>query len=264
MRYAHRYAAAADREAAAFLGATFAFGAVKAILGSLDDLFERLGPSPAATIDGLATRGAARALVRGFRHRWLGADETARILRAVRALRAESGSLEAAFAAGDDPSAPDVTPGLAAFAERALARVDGPPGRALKFAFPRPRGGSACKRMNLFLRWCARPADGVDLGLWSAVDPARLVVPVDVHVAFHARVLGFTRRRTADWRAAQEITAALRACDPRDPTRYDFALCHLGIHGACRGRRDPEICPRCPLDAACLLPQPRARRPRTR
>ena len=72
VRYAHRFAAAADREAAAFLGATFAFGGVKAILGSLDLLFARLGPAPAAAIDALTTPAAARTLVRGFRHRWLG------------------------------------------------------------------------------------------------------------------------------------------------------------------------------------------------
>ncbi|HYC76557.1 MAG TPA: TIGR02757 family protein [Planctomycetota bacterium] len=264
VRFAHRYADPADREAAALLAATFAFGGVKAILGSLERLFERLGPRPAATLDGLAGARAARALTRGFRHRWLGEIETAAILRAVRALRASHGSLEAAFAAGDDPRASDVEPGLAAFSERlrAAAGAAPAPGRALKFAFPTPGGGSACKRLNLFLRWCARPADGVDLGLWTRVDRARLVVPLDVHLAFHARVLGFTRRPAADWRAALETTAALRRFDAVDPVRFDFALCHLGIHGDCRGRRDDKVCPACPLDAVCRLPRARPRRPR--
>jgi uncharacterized protein (TIGR02757 family) len=180
-------------------------------------------------------------------------------LRVVRALRVEFGSLEGAFAAGDDAAAPHVGPGLAAFSAAALARADAAPDRALKFAFAAPGGGSACKRQNLFLRWVVRPADGLDLGLWTKVDRARLVVPLDVHLAFHARVLGFTRRKTADWRAALETTAALRAFDPADPTRFDFALCHLGIHGDCRGRRDEAVCPRCPLDAVCRLPRPRKR-----
>jgi uncharacterized protein (TIGR02757 family) len=261
VRFAHRCERPADREAAAFLGATFAFGAVGAVLGSLETLFSRLGPAPAATIDDMRSVAAARRIVRGFRHRWLGAAETAAILVALRRLRAEHGSLEAAFAAGDDPAALDVGPGLAAFSARLLAACDGAPGRALKFAFAAPGGGSACKRQNLFLRWCVRPADGVDLGLWRAVSPARLVVPLDVHLAFHARVLGFTRRRAADWRAALETTAALRRFDPQDPVRFDFALCHVGIHGDCRRRRDPEICPACPLDAHCRLPRPR-RKPR--
>jgi uncharacterized protein (TIGR02757 family) len=264
VRYAHRFVRDADREVAAFLGATFAFGAVKAILGSLEALFARLGPFPAATIDGLRTPASALKLASGFRHRWLGERETADVLRIVRALRAEHGSLEGAFAAGDDRAAPDVAPGLAAFSRRALAASDRRPDRPLKFAFPEPRGGSACKRANLFLRWCVRPADGVDLGLWSAPVPARLVVPIDVHLAFHARVLGFTRRKSADWRMAEEVTAALRTLDARDPTRFDFALCHLGIHGDCRGRRDAAVCPHCPLDAVCRLPRPRTRPATTR
>jgi uncharacterized protein (TIGR02757 family) len=128
----------------------------------------------------------------------------------------------------------------------------------MKFLFPSPERGGACKRLNLFLRWVARPADGIDLGLWSSVSPARLLVPLDVHVAFHARVLGLSRRRQADWRMVEEVTAALRAIDPADPVRYDFSLCHLGIHGDCRKARDPMICPRCPIDSLCRLPRRKA------
>lgn len=260
VRFAHRYADPADREVVAFLSACFAFGGVKSILGSLEHLFQRLGARPAAVIDGLATSAAAAALVRDFRHRWLGAAETATILRVIRSLRREHGSLEGAFSAGDDPAAPDVRDGLAHFSALAIAAAGKSPGRAIKFAFAAPGGGSACKRQNLFLRWCVRPADGLDLGLWRGVDRSRLIVPIDVHLAFHARVLGFTRRKTADWRTALETTAALRRFDPADPVRFDFALCHVGIHGDCRGRRDPAICPACPLDAVCRLPRPRTLR----
>ena len=90
--------------------------------------------------------------------------------------------------------------------------------------------------------------------------PSRLLIPLDTHVAFHARVLGFSRRKTADWRMVEEVTAALRRIDPEDPVRYDFSLCHLGMHGDCRKRRDPEICPRCPIDAICRLPRRRLAR----
>ncbi len=242
------------------MSACFAFGGVKTILASLENLFLRLGPRPASVIDDLATAAAATRCVRDFRHRWLGPAETATILRVVRSLRREFGSLEGAFSAGDDPSALDVRDGLAAFSAQALKMAGRSPGRAIKFAFAAPGGGSACKRQNLFLRWCVRPADGLDLGLWSAIDRSRLIVPIDVHLAFHARVLGFTRRTTADWRTALETTAALRRFDPADPVRFDFALCHAGIHGDCRRRRDPVICPECPLDGVCRLPRPRSLR----
>jgi uncharacterized protein (TIGR02757 family) len=181
------------------------------------------------------------------------------VLSVGRLLR-EDGSLEAAFRAGDDAESPTVEPGLRGFSERALRATGRPGDPAMKFLFPSPARGGACKRMNLFLRWVVRPADGIDLGLWRAVPPARLLVPLDVHVAFHARVLGFSSRRHADWRMVGDVTDALRRLDPSDPVRYDFALCHLGIHGDCRRRRDPMICPACPIDALCRLPRRRGGR----
>jgi uncharacterized protein (TIGR02757 family) len=261
VRFPRRYAAAEDREVAALLSATCAFGNVKAILATLEALFARLGPSPAAAIDALTTRRAAEKATAGLRHRWFGPKEFATCLRVARAARAAHGTLEAAFRAGDEPSAPDVGPGLASFAAFAEKAGDAAPTRATRFMFPSPLSGAACKRMNLFLRWCARPDDGIDLGLWTTPTKARLVVPLDVHVAFHARVLGFTKRTTADWRAALETTAALRRLDASDPVRFDFALCHLGIHGACEKRRVASICVACPLDAVCRLPR---RTPKTR
>lgn len=93
--------------------------------------------------------------------------------------------------------------------------------------FPSPADGSACKRPCLFLRWVARKDDGIDLGLWRSLPPAKLVAPVDVHVARVARRLGALRRRTLGWKAALEITAALRRVDPEDPLRFDFAMVHV-------------------------------------
>ncbi|HYG66816.1 MAG TPA: DUF2400 family protein, partial [Anaeromyxobacteraceae bacterium] len=89
-----------------------------------------------------------------------------------------------------------------------------------------------------------------------------LVVPLDTHLFRIARHLGLTARRDASWRTAEEITAGLRRLDPRDPVRYDFALCHLGMSGACPVRRDPARCRACPLRPVCRGPStsgPRAR-----
>jgi len=91
----------------------------------------------------------------------------------------------------------------------------------------------------------------VDLGLWTTRAPAELLVPLDTHVLRLSQFLGLTRRKDGSLRTAREITAALAACDPADPVRYDFALAHLGISGGCRGRRDPTICPACSLHPVC-------------
>jgi uncharacterized protein (TIGR02757 family) len=258
VRFAHRYATRVDRELAAFLAALLAFGQVEVVLRNLEDLFRRLGPRPAGYVRGITAARAASA-ARGFRHRWIGERELALLLLACGRILAKSGSLEAAFAAGD-AGGPSIRPALAAFSARALRATGRPGDRAMKFLFPSPDRGGACKRLNLFLRWVVRPADGIDLGLWNSVAPSRLVIPLDTHVAFHARVLGLSARRQADWRMADEVTAKLRAVDAADPVRYDFALCHLGIHGDCRKRRDPAICPACPIDSLCRLPRARGKK----
>jgi endonuclease III len=79
----------------------------------------------------------------------------------------------------------------------------------------------------------ARGPDGIDFGLWKFISPARLVIPVDRHIARMAALLGLTARRSPDWKMALDITRALRALDPEDPVRYDFALVRPGITGEC-------------------------------
>lgn len=87
---------------------------------------------------------------------------------------------------------------------------------------------SACKRLNMLLRWMARKNSPVDLGLWD-IDPAKLIIPVDTHVHRMALELGLTKRKQADMRTAIEITEAMREIWPDDPTRGDFALFGYGI-----------------------------------
>jgi uncharacterized protein (TIGR02757 family) len=223
--------AARDREAAALVAALLAFGNAAAIRGSVARAL--------AALDGDA--GA----LRGFRHRWIGAGELRRLLGAIRRAREDHRSLEGLFAAGDGG---DLAGALDAFAAALRGRR---PSSAMRWLLPRPADGSACKRPLLFLRWVARPDDGVDLGLWTALDPARLVVPLDTHVHRIGYWIGLTSRRTASWRTALEVTAALRALDPADPTRFDFALAHLGISRDCPGRPEPRACTPCPLRAHC-------------
>ncbi|HEY6461178.1 MAG TPA: DUF2400 family protein, partial [Polyangiaceae bacterium] len=113
------------------------------------------------------------------------------------------------------------------------------------------RGPSGSKRLLLYLRWMVRPADGIDLGLWP-VPPARLLVPVDVHIHRLARNLGLTKRPELSWRTTEEITAALARFDPADPTRYDFSLCHMGMLQHCPSRRDAARCEGCGVQPVCV------------
>lgn len=95
-----------------------------------------------------------------------------------------------------------------------------------------PASNSACKRLNMFLRWMVRRDDrGVDFGLWSQLKPSQLVCPCDVHVERVARKLGLIQRKQSDWKTACELTDNLRLLDADDPVKYDFALFGLGIEG---------------------------------
>lgn len=265
LSFCHRYADPADREVAALIAAVFAYGSVAVIKGSLARIFDQLGSSPARFVDRFDPQ-RQRTVFDGFRHRFNTADDLRALLWAIRLIRQQAGSSEAYFAHCHDPAAETVEQGLNGFSSAILGldyrpvfgRGGLPTESSFRFLFPAPAGGSACKRLCMFLRWVVRPADGIDLGLWTAVRPSQLVIPVDRHIERIARLLGLTTRRTPDWRMALEITAGLRRLAPEDPVRYDFSICHLGISEGCDGTSGPN-CYECPLAGHCRHQAPRIR-----
>jgi uncharacterized protein (TIGR02757 family) len=224
---------AADREVAGLVASGLAFGNVVQIKRSVLAVLEVLGPRPAEAVASLDARELALRL-RGFRHRWLDGRDVACLLAFARQMRASHGSIEAFFAEGLTADDPDVGPALASFSRRALVldheglyRGRRLPARAgVRYFFPSPEGGSACKRLNLYLRWMARKG-GVDLGVWRRPEPRQLVLPLDAHTQAIARRLRFTRFRSPGWAMALDITRRLRRFDPEDPVKYDFALYRL-------------------------------------
>ncbi len=259
-----RFAAPEDREVVGFCAAALAFGRVGSVIQSIESLLAVMGPRPAQFVRGFDA-GALAPRLEPRVHRWIrGRDLVALMLILQRMLR-EAGSIEQFFLAGDDPAASDVGPALDAFSSRALAtdlraaygrRLPARPG--VCYFFPRPERGSACKRLNLFLRWMVR-RDAIDLGVWTRVSPSRLIVPLDTHVIRLGRCLRLTKYRSPGWRMAAEITSALRRIDADDPVRFDFSLCHVGMMNACgfnRAQRDAH----CPLRGVC---RPGARRSRS-
>ena len=93
-----------------------------------------------------------------------------------------------------------------------------------------PAKKSTCKRLNMFLRWMVRKDNkGVDFGIWKNISPAQLICPIDVHVARVAKRFELLNRKQTDWMAAVELTGMLKALDPLDPVKYDFALFGLGV-----------------------------------
>jgi uncharacterized protein (TIGR02757 family) len=225
VRFARRYERRDDREIAALVCALLAFGNVTAVGRKLHELLiDRLEDAPARdrSLDEL------RAALRSFAHRTFRGEDIARLVWAARAMQREHDGLfvplEASLALGGD-----LREALASWADELRHRAFGHSmTRGQKHLLPEVRGPSACKRLALLCRWIARPDDGVDLGLASIATSA-LVIPLDVHVHRVSVALGLTAERSATWRAAVEVTAALAALDPEDPVRFDFALCHTEI-----------------------------------
>ena len=253
-----RYRDRRDREIVGVLASSLAYGRVAQILKSIESVLALIGPSPREFVEGFRAREAC-ALFRGFRHRFNRGEDLGCLFFYLHQVYREHATLEDFFLTGAHESGPHVGPALAAYTGRMLALDHRPfyPGAALppragvRFFFPSPRGGSACKRLNLFLRWMVRGPDKLDLGLWTRVSPSRLVIPLDTHIHRLARLLGLTQRAGAGWRTALEVTAALARLHPPDPLRYDFALCHMGIQELCPSRRNPEKCGACALRPAC-------------
>jgi uncharacterized protein (TIGR02757 family) len=260
------YSRPEDREIAGFCAAALAFGRVASVLASISTLFRIMGGRPAQFVrafDPSEEHPELRAMV----HRWTRGVDIAALLWILRQMLERSGSLEAFFAEGLAGSDVDVSGALDSFSTRALA-IDVRPvyGRVPKRAgvcyfFPRPSAGSACKRLNLFLRWMVR-SDEVDLGVWRSVRPGQLIVPLDTHIIRLARCLRLTRYTSPGWKMAADVTARLRAIDPRDPVRFDFSICHVGMMNACGfGRRQGDS--QCPLKGHCH-PRVRPRATRSR
>ncbi|MEN9784740.1 MAG: hypothetical protein RLZZ299_4 [Pseudomonadota bacterium] len=245
VQFPRAYRDPADIEVAAVLAAMYAYGRVDLFLPVVARILAVADAhgGPAAFVDAPDPRGLAA--LTGVTYRWNTPADLRMLLALLRAARARHGSLGALFPA-ERPAAESL--GEAIDALRTLAPPDAP--RSFRTWLPHPREGSACKRWLMLLRWMVR-RDDVDLGAWPHLHPRDLVIPLDTHVGRIARLLGLTTRPNADWAAAEQVTARLRALDPDDPVRWDFALAHLGISGGCRGHHDPQVCPGCPVVTAC-------------
>jgi uncharacterized protein (TIGR02757 family) len=250
-----RYGPVEDREIVAFVAGALAFGRVASVIASVEAICRVLGDRPAAFVrsfDPVRDGAPLRRLV----HRWTRGDDFVALIWVLRGLIERHGSLERAVAASLDPAAADVGGAIEAFSSAARAmdlrpaygrRVPAQPG--VCYFFTRPSTGSACKRINLFLRWMTRH-DGVDPGGWTTIPTRQLIVPLDTHTIRVGRCLGLTRRASPGWKMAVDITNALRELDPDDPVRYDFSLCHLSMMGAC-GWHTSRGNAQCPLKGSC-------------
>ena len=258
MQFVHRCGDDGDREIVALFSAAFAYGGVPQILATLEKLFAPMGKSPRQFVMNFSRSDSAR--LRPFYHRFNTGRDVSALCLALKDALETFGSLQNLFIAGNDRGAPTIELGLSRFVQALLARVPAgvygrrtlPRDAGVRFLLSSPESGSACKRMNLFLRWMVRPGP-VDFRAWEQVEPRQLVLPVDTHVFRIGRYIGLTGRNDIGWKTALEMTGSLRRLNPDDPVRYDFALCHLGIMRGCPARYNPAKCAQCQIRDVCTL-----------
>ncbi|HOO57071.1 MAG TPA: TIGR02757 family protein [bacterium] len=210
-----------EREIAGVIAASLAYGRVTQIISNIYHVLNVMGDSPLEFVMS-NTESRIKKKFKSFKYRFTTGDDLASFLAGVgRAVR-EYGTLENCFVQHFDPADETVIPALCGF----VGSISGT--EKCCYLTPTPDRGSACKRMNLFLRWMVR-RDEVDPGGWESVPASKLVVPLDIHMHRISKKLGITTRNQADLKTALEITAAFKKIQPGDPVKYDFALSRTGI-----------------------------------
>lgn len=218
----HLFTRKQDIEIAAFFAAIFAWGNRTIIIKKSKELMLLMDNSPYEFclnpgIDGLKRLTA-------FKHRTFNATDLLYFVEFLQHHYSAKDSLESAFTRWGT----DIEAMLTGFHHYFFSLEDAPPRTRKHIATPYK--GSNCKRLNMFLRWMVRQDNnGVDFGLWRNISPAKLICPVDLHVARVAKRFQLLQRTVMDWRAALELTEYLRTLDANDPVKYDFALFGLGV-----------------------------------
>ena len=217
----HRFSFRQDVEISALFAALLAWGQRPTIINKVNELLRRLDDAPYQFVTPHQDADLKRLL--GFCHRTFCDTDLLYFVHWLRWFYGQHATLEDAFLRG------------ATQRERLenfhtlFFSLPAAPARTRKHVAT-PARGSACKRVNMYLRWLVRrDGRGVDFGLWTRLSPADLIMPIDLHVERQARPLGLLTRQLVDWPAAEELTAHLRRLDPLDPVKYDFALFGAGV-----------------------------------
>jgi uncharacterized protein (TIGR02757 family) len=219
----HQFTKKQDIEIAGLFAAVLAWGQRKTIINKCYELMERMDNSPFDFIMNHKSTDLRR--LENFVHRTFNDTDLLYFVQFLHSYFKQHQSLEEAFSTDNG----GIKSGIINFRELFFSLPDYP--QRTKKHIPDPQRKSACKRINMYLRWMVRNDNqGVDFGLWRKISTASLICPCDVHVERVARKLGLIKRKGVDWDTAEELTAALRSFDPSDPVKYDYALFGLGIN----------------------------------
>ena len=229
LEFPHKFNNPHDIEISAFISSVFAYGNVMQINNSLEKIHSLMKMKPYDFVMKYNYEKCADKF-KEVKHRFYTSNDIAKLFFALNRIYTTYGSLRYFFLLYYFDNDENLKNSISFFSHRLLEIIseEGKLSPGVKFMFPDPFKGSACKRMNLFLRWMVRK-DDLDFGLWSEISPAQLLIPVDTHVAKICKQLKLTKRKTVSWLMAEDITKKLKSFETGDPVKYDFAICHIGM-----------------------------------
>ena len=227
--FMHAFDDKLDRELAGFFAALLAWGRRDIVINKVTDLLERMGNRPADFIGNFSERDRKR--FDGFKHRTFKPVDIYWLTMVLHNILNDYGGFEPFWAECHRQAVKEDRNLMAVFHENFFNTCPEAARRTRKH-ISNSEKNSSCKRLYLYLRWTIRNGSVVDPGTMSFMDPAELMVPLDVHVARQARVLGILQRTYNDWKATEELTRKMRLLDADDPAKYDYALFGIGVSGA--------------------------------
>jgi uncharacterized protein (TIGR02757 family) len=229
LQFPHLFEYEKDIEVIAFIASVFSYGNVTQIINSLNKFLLLCNNKPYEFIKNFTIKKSTQQIA--IIHRFYSKDDAQKLIFLLHSAYKEYGSLKNLFLYGYYKNDPNLKNAITNFSNYFLNKCKyefGKTSRGINFMFPLPEKGSACKRMNLFLRWMVRK-DDLDFGLWTEIPTSKLVIPVDTHIARICTQFKLTKRKNVSWKMAEEITESLKKFDAEDPVKYDFALCHIGM-----------------------------------
>jgi uncharacterized protein (TIGR02757 family) len=231
IQFPHRYSNQADIEVSGLIASCFAYGSRPKIIETLNYIHSFFNASPALFAENFDIDRDSE-LFKGFIYRYNSEKDLVLLLHIIGQTLKNYGTLENAFLQGYVNEEKYLKQSLTNFVNllRSYLPCDESSCRGLFHLIPSPELGSACKRLNLFLKWMIRKPP-VDLNIWKNIPQSKLIIPLDTHVARISRKWKLTQRNSNDWKTAEEITDNLRIFDNNDPAKYDFAIFGLGISG---------------------------------
>ena len=231
VQFPHRFTKQENIEVSGLISACFAYGSRPEIIKTLQYIHGFLNDGPAEFVLNFNIDRDAE-LFKGFIYRYDTEKELVLLLHLIGQALKEYGTLENAFLKGFHPDDENIKQSLTNFVNllRSYLPCNEITCKGLFCLIPSPEKGSACKRLNLFLRWMVRKPP-VDLNIWKNIPASKLIIPLDTHVGRISRKWGLTSRKIDNWKTAEEITENLKQFDNIDPVKYDFAIFGQGMNG---------------------------------